>query len=134
MKPHSPSARQARRHRYAGSFLAALALSFATCATPQPASGKAVDVTGTVEKICESCDIADLINGNSLEWDVVAVRIVTPDDLSGTTVSLKVLVEDDGTVQRASYRPTSRIAFSAAPAALAAKKVMLHAADVKAAE
>ena len=112
--------------------MAALALTFAACAASQTPPSEAVDVTGIVENLCEGCVTADLINGGSLEWDVIAIRLATPESLSGTTISARILIEGDGAAQRSIYRQSSRIVFSAATSALEEKKVMLHAADVKA--
>jgi len=59
-----------------------------------------VNVFGKVEKICAGCDTAELVNGGAVVWDVVTVRVTSPEALSGTTIAVRVLLEGDGVAQR----------------------------------
>lgn len=93
-----------------------------------------VNVSGTVEKICAGCDTADLVNGGAVVWDVVIVRVTSPEVLSGTTITVRVLLEGDGVAQREKVYPlSSSIGFVATKAAIDARKVMLHLSDISAA-
>jgi len=92
---------------------------------------KRVDVAGTVDKICAGCDTADLVNGGAVVWDVVSVRITSPGALAGGgVISVKVLLEGDGIAQRKIYQQSAHVAFSAAQAAIDARRVMLHVAEI----
>jgi len=72
-----------------------------------------------------------LTNGGYVLWDVLTVRVITPQAFSGAVISLEVLVEGNGIDQRKSYPLSSNISFSAANAALVARRVMLHQSDIQ---
>jgi hypothetical protein len=95
---------------------------------------ESINVFGAVEKICAGCDIADFTNGGAVAWDVVTVRLISPEALSGTTIAVKVLLEGDGVAQRKVYSPSSHITFVAAEAAIDARQVTLQLSDIKGAD
>lgn len=93
-----------------------------------------INVSATVEKICAGCDTADLVNGGAVVWDVVTVRVTSPEALSGTMIAVRVLLEGDGVAQREKVYPlSSSIGFVATKAAIDARKVLLHLSDISAA-
>lgn len=69
-----------------------------------------------------------LTTGGGLLWDVLTVRVSSPEAYAGITVSVEVLVE--GTAQRSKYTQGGLIAFSAATAGIEQHRIMLHASDI----
>ena len=117
-------------------FLVAISVLLPGCAVvhgaQKVAPREAINVSGTVEKICTGCDTVDLVNGGAVTWDVITVRLTSPETLSGTELVVKVLIEGDGSTQRKAYSPSSRIAFHTMKAAVDARRVMLHLSDMQA--
>lgn len=115
-----------------GAGLCFFSLSSTTHASNSAASSGLISLSASVEKICVECDMVDLTNGGSLNWDVVTVRVTTPQDLFGTKISVRVLVEGDGSAQRKTYPLAAHISFHATKAAIDAREVRLHLSDIKA--
>ena len=114
---------------YAVSFLAVL-LGACSYGHEREATD-AVNVSGVVEKICASCSTVDLVNGGTLSWDVVTVRVTSPEDTLGKMLVIEVLLNGDGAVQRKSVYPlSSSIEFAATRAAIDAREVKLQASDI----
>jgi len=84
-----------------------------------------------VEKICPECSEVLLTNGGYVLWDVLTVRVITPQAFSGSVISVEVLIEGNGTSQRKRYLPSSSITFSATNAALVARRVVLQRSDIQ---
>jgi hypothetical protein len=86
------------------------------------------NITGTVDKVCLECNEALIAGGGGSLWDVLTVRITSPEALSGTVISVEVLVK--GSAQRKRYPQGSSVAFSATAAALEERRVMLYVEDL----
>jgi hypothetical protein len=113
-------------------FVSLCALLLVACSVPSERHPKSETFTiyGAVEALCAGCDIADLVGGGALEWDVLRVHITQPEPYAGTVISVEVLIEGDGSTQRLTYSPGSSLQFTANMAALEAQRVLLHASDV----
>ena len=91
--------------------------------------------SGIVERVCLECAEALLLSpnggpGGGLVWDVLTVRIASPESFLGKVVSVEVLVESPEQSKR--YPQNGAISFPAAVGAIEELRVMLHVEDLAA--
>jgi hypothetical protein len=96
--------------------------------TPSPLP--TIEVTGKVQRVCIECSEVTLVPGGYILWDVVTVRIDAPERFGGTTLSVEVMVDGDGSAQREIYPEDSHVTFETNQAALDEGRFMLRASDL----
>jgi len=96
-------------------------------------SAISIKLSGTIEKVCLECSEALVVPANGkgmggLLWDVLTVRITSPQSMSGSVISVNVFLQDPS--QRKRYELGHTVSFPAATDAIKERRVMLNAQDL----
>lgn len=94
---------------------------------------ESVHLTGIVESVCKECKEAMILTdsgGSGLLWDVLTVRVTSPEAYSGVTVSVEVLLVDPIATQRLTYQEGNEIRFSVYKSAVEGLSFMVPAGSI----
>jgi len=112
-------------------FVLVLFCGCTTRARTEAPSPETIEVTGVVEGVCVECDIADIVGGGNLAWDVLTVRLTSPQASANRQLKVEVRVEGDGVAQRSAYSLSSTIRLQTTAAALNSDRLMLDASEIR---